>query len=120
MLASKDAVLHPLPSCGPNVSREFHSEGGEDPVRRRELLARAAGVAGAAGLGLAGAGGTQALSDPGVHLDDLLYGSAGAEPVPLAALRTAAAQARACFQTARYGRLMNALPRPDRNRRRHP
>ena len=32
---------------GPNVSREFEPEGGEDPVRRRELLARAAGFAGA-------------------------------------------------------------------------
>ena len=36
----------------PNVSDEFQSEGGEDPVRRRELLARAAGLAGAAALGL--------------------------------------------------------------------
>jgi transcriptional regulator with XRE-family HTH domain len=96
---------------GPNVSGGFQLEGGEDPVRRRELLARAAGVAGAAALGLPGASRAQALSDPGVHLDDLLYGSADAEPVPLAALRTATTQARTCFQTARYERLMCALPR---------
>src|ERR1700680_4128747 len=67
---------------GPNVSDEFQSEGGEDPVRRRELLARAAGLAGAAAFGLPVTSRAQALTDPGVHLDDLLYGSAGAEPVP--------------------------------------
>jgi hypothetical protein len=93
------------------VSGEFQSEGGEDPVRRRELLARAAGLAGAAAFGLPVTSRAQALSDPGVHLDDLLYGSAGAEPVPLAALRAATTQARACFQAARYERLMAGLPR---------
>jgi len=97
------------PTRGPNVS-EFQLEGGEDPVRRRELLT-AAGVAGAAGLGLPGARRALALSDPGAHLDDLLYGSASAEPVSLAALRTATTRARACFQTARYERLITALPR---------
>jgi len=96
---------------GPNVSGEFQSEGGEDPVRRRELLACAAGLAGAAAFDLPVTSRAQALTDPGVHIDDLLYGRAGAEPVPLAALRAATTQARACFQAARYERLMAGLPR---------
>src|SRR5260370_14255648 len=53
----------------------------------------------------------QALADPGVYLGELHEGSAGAEPVPLAALRAATTQARACFQAARYERLMAGLPR---------
>jgi len=96
---------------GPNVSREFQPEGGEDPVRRRELLARAAGLAGAAALGLPAASRAQPLTAIGGGLDSLLYGGASAEPVPLAALRGAAIQARACFQTARYDRLTAVLPR---------
>ncbi len=51
------------------------------------------------------------LTDPRARLDDLLYGGAGAEPVSLAALRSATAQARACFQTARYDHLTAVLPR---------
>jgi transcriptional regulator with XRE-family HTH domain len=96
---------------GPNVSREFRSEGGEDPVRRRELLARAAGLAGAAALGLSASGRTQALSKPGGGIEDLLYGNKAAEPIPLATLRGATTQARFCFQTARYDRLTTILPR---------
>jgi len=95
---------------GPNVSGEFQSEGGEDPVRRRELLTRAARLAGAAAFGLPVTSRAQALTDPGVQLDDLLYGSAGAEPIPPAALRAATTQARGCFQAARYERLMVGLP----------
>ena len=77
-------------------------------MRRRELLARAAGLAGAAALGLPAADRAQPL-DGG--LDGLLYGGAGAEPVPLATLRGATAQARSFFQTARYDRLTAVLPR---------
>ena len=77
-----------LPLSGPNLSGEFQPEGGEDPVRRRELLARAAGLAGAAALGLPAATRPEAPSDPGGHLDNLLYGSASAEPVSLTTLRT--------------------------------
>ena len=74
-----------LPAAhGPNVSAEFQSEGGDDPVRRRELLARAAGLAGAAALGLPAIRPGAAAGRSGrAGLDDLLYGSAGAEPVPL-------------------------------------
>ena len=96
---------------GPNVSREFQPEGGEDPVRRRELLARAAGLAGAAALGLPAVGRAQPLTDQGGGLDNLLYGSMGAKPIPLAALRSATAQARVCFQTARDDQLTAVLSR---------
>ena len=96
---------------GPNVSREFEPEGGEDPVRRRELLARAAGFAGAAALGLPAVGLSHPASDPGGPLDDVLYGSADAQPAPLEVLRGATIEARGFFQTARYGRLTAVLPR---------
>jgi hypothetical protein len=93
------------------VSREFEPEGGEDPVRRRELLARAAGFAGAAALGLPAVGLSHRPSGPGGPLNDVLYGSGGAEPVPLEVLRGATIEARGFFQTARYDRLTAVLPR---------
>ena len=96
---------------GPNLSRKFQPEDGDDPVRRRELLARAVGLAGAAALGLPATPRLQANADPRGHLDNLLYGGASAQPVSLATLRTITAQARASFQTARYERLAAMLPR---------
>ena len=50
------------------------------------------------------------LTGPGGSLEDLLYGKAAAEPVPVAALRAAATRARADFQTARYDWLSASLP----------
>jgi transcriptional regulator with XRE-family HTH domain len=102
---------HDARTYRPNVSREFQLEGGEDPVRRRELLARAAGLAGAAALGVPGVGRAHMVSEPGGRLDDLLYASADAEPVPLTALRSATIRARGFFQTARYDSLTAILPR---------
>ena len=96
---------------GPNLGRKFQPEDGDDPVRRRELLARAAGLAGVAALGLPATPRLQANADPRGHLDNLLYGGASAQPVSLATLRTITAQARASFQTARYDRLAAMLPR---------
>lgn len=96
---------------GPNVSREFEPEGGEDPVRRRELLARAAGFAGAAALGLPAVGLSHPASNPGGSLDGVLYGSTDAQPASLEVLRGATIEARGFFQTARYGRLTAVLPR---------
>jgi transcriptional regulator with XRE-family HTH domain len=96
-------------ASGPNVSGEFQSEGGEDPVRRRELLARAAGLASAAALGWSAAGPDRTATATGGGLEDLLYRDATAGPVPLAALRAATATARADFQTARYDRLTAGL-----------
>lgn len=96
---------------GPNVSGEFEPEGGEDPVRRRELLARAAGFAGAAALGLPAGGLSHPPSDRGGPLDDVLYRRADAQPAPLEVLRGATRDAWGFFQTARYGRLTAVLPR---------
>jgi hypothetical protein len=78
-------------------------------VLRRELLAGAAGLAGASALGLQKVGQGQP-ADPAGGFDDALYGGAVAEPVPLAVLRAATVSARADFQTARYGRLARAFP----------
>jgi transcriptional regulator with XRE-family HTH domain len=94
----------------PRVSREPQREDGEDPVRRRELLAGAAGLAGAA-LGLTSADRSWTLADPGAGLEDMLYhNTVHAEPVPLAALRTAVTGIRAHFQNARYDRMAASLP----------
>ena len=98
-------------SCGPNVSPGFQSEGGDDPVRRRELLASAAGLAGAAALGLPTTGWARTLISPGGSLEEVLYGDQSAQPVSLAALRSTAAWARGCFQAASYDRLAAGLPR---------
>jgi hypothetical protein len=80
-------------------------------VRRRELLASAAGLAGAAALGLPPAGWARTQASPAGSLEEVLYGNLAAEPVPLAALRGATGCARACFQAASYDRLAAALPR---------
>jgi transcriptional regulator with XRE-family HTH domain len=96
---------------GPNVGRDFQPEDGDDPVRRRELLARAAGLAGATVLGVPTTAPTRRFASPAAGLEELLYKEATAGPVPLAALRAAVAQARADFQTARYDRLNSGLRR---------
>jgi transcriptional regulator with XRE-family HTH domain len=95
---------------GLNVGTEIRPEGGEDPVRRRELLSHAAGLAGAAVLGVPASGRTDAVLNPGRGLEGLLYGSTPGEPVPLRTLRASAEQARSWFQTARYDRLATGLP----------
>ena len=95
----------------PRVSREPRWEDGEDPVRRRELLAGAAGLVGAATFGLPSVGRSRTSADPAAGLEDMLYHStANAEPVPLAALRTAVTRVRADFQNARYDRMAASLP----------
>jgi len=103
-------IEHGPPISGPNLSGKCRPEGGDDPVLRRELLARAAGLAGAAALGLAPATRTQVHGDRADHLGNLLYGNASAEPVPLTALRAITSQARSYFQAARYEHLATALP----------
>ena len=95
----------------PKVSREPQWEDGEDPVRRRELLAGAAGLVGAATFGLSSVGHGRTLADPGAGLEEMLYHStANAKPVPLTALRTAVTKIRADFQNARYDRMGASLP----------
>jgi len=96
---------------GPRVSREPQWEDGEDPVRRRELLAGAAGLVGAAALGFPLSARRRTLADPGAGVEEMLYHStADVEPVPLAALRTAVTGIRSDFQKARYDRLAASLP----------
>ncbi len=98
-------------SCWPRVSPEPQWEDGEDPVRRRELLAGAAGLVGAATFGLPLVGRSRTSTDPAAGLEDMLYHStANAEPVPLAALRTAVTGVRSDFQNARYDRMGASLP----------
>jgi hypothetical protein len=79
-------------------------------VRRRELLAGAAGLAGAAALGAAAHGSARPPADPAQDLAGVLYGNPAAGPASLAVLRTAVQRARHDFQTARYDRLATTLP----------
>ena len=102
----------PAGAGDPRVDREFPSEDGEDPVRRRELLAAAAGLAGAAALSRPGVTGAHSPADPASGIQDLLYGDAtAAGPVPVPALRAATIRARGDFQAALYDRLTVTLPR---------
>jgi len=100
----------PRAARGNSVDHERQWEDGDDPVRRREMLASAAALAGAAALGQAG---PRAGPRPGPSsaLEDVLYGRADTAPVPMAGLRAAITRAREDFRTARYDRLPGALPR---------
>jgi transcriptional regulator with XRE-family HTH domain len=71
----------------PSVVYEPHWEDGEDPVRRRELLAGAAGLAAAGALGLPQTARASRTADPAGSLESLLYGHGldGAGPVTLTA-----------------------------------
>jgi transcriptional regulator with XRE-family HTH domain len=98
----------------PRVGRKPQWEDGEDPVRRRELLTGAAGLAAAGALGLPTAARAAARkTDPAAELEALLYRHSPvvAEPVPLTALRTVTSRARGLFQAARYDQLSAELPR---------
>ena len=95
---------------GPRVGRDVQGKDGDDPVRRRELLAGAAGLAGTAALGWSAVGRAQVTAGSSVGLEDLLYSGATGGPVPIATLRAAIRTARCDFQTARYDRLAAGLP----------
>lgn len=99
-------------SGGPKVGRKPQREDGDGPMRRRELLTGAAGLA-AGMLGLPAVGRAAGATDPTGDLETLLYrtGPAGTRPVPLTVLHTATARARTLFQTARYDQLAAELPR---------
>ena len=92
------------------MSRTLRREDGDDPVRRRELLRSAAGLAAAATAGVPPGVRTQAPVSPRAGLEDVLYGAVIAAPTSMATLRAAIAQARAEFQTARYDSLAARLP----------
>jgi transcriptional regulator with XRE-family HTH domain len=99
-------------ATAPIVVREPHWEDGDDPVRRRELLTGAAGLAAASALGLPSPVRAARISDPSGALEELLYGHGldGAAPASLATLRGATAKARTQFQAARYDQLATDLP----------
>jgi transcriptional regulator with XRE-family HTH domain len=99
----------PPRACAPRVIGEADREDGDDPVRRRELLAGAAGLTGAAALGLPARAAARNCRPAG-GLAAVLYGTPpGAAPVTLPALRAAVTKARACFQAARYDHLHHGL-----------
>jgi transcriptional regulator with XRE-family HTH domain len=108
---SRHAERNPQPDDlgGPIVGRDLVTEDGDDPVRRRELLTGAAGLASAAALGLSLPSRSHTAARPGLSVGGALYGPA-VTPVPVADLRAAVTQARADFQTARYDRLSRCLP----------
>lgn len=99
-------------SSAPNVAGEPHWEDGEDPVRRRELFAGAAGLTVTGALGLSRGAQASRPSDPTGGLEAVLYGrgSGEAEPVSLTTLRAATERARGLFQSARYNVLSAELP----------
>jgi transcriptional regulator with XRE-family HTH domain len=84
----------------------------EDAVRRRELLAGAAGISIslAAGLPAAAATPRPAQADPAAGLESALFSPPAAEAVPLPRLQKGLAAAKADFTGARYGALGEHLP----------
>jgi transcriptional regulator with XRE-family HTH domain len=101
------------PGRGPSVVADRFWEDGEDPMRRRDLLTGAAGLAAVGALGLPTPARGARVSDPAADLVDLLHGnlSSTARPVPLPALSASTQQAHALFQAARYEQLAAFLPR---------
>lgn len=90
---------------GPSVVPDSRWEDGDDPVRRRELLAGAAGLASTTFLTPAAGAGSGTCSGSA----DLLYGRPAPSVSP-PALRAALTAKREEFQTARYARLAAGLP----------
>jgi transcriptional regulator with XRE-family HTH domain len=100
---------HTAQCHGPNVGREHQWEG-DDPVRRRELLTGAAGLAGVTVLGTTARHRQRQAANSAPCLEDVLYGSNTAGPISLDALNSAICKARSDFQNARYDRLAATLP----------
>ena len=109
--AGRHAVIpvkdRPSRAHGNTVDHERQWEDGDEDMRRRELLAGTAALAGAVALGSV----RRSTPGPAVGLEDVLYSRAEAMPVPLAGLRDSIVSARADFQAARYDRLPAILPR---------
>jgi len=95
---------------GPRVGRDVQRRDGDDPVRRRDLLAGAAGLTGAAAFAWSAVGRAQVTAGSPARLEDLLYGGATGGAVPIVTLSKAICAARRDFQTARYDRLAAGLP----------
>jgi transcriptional regulator with XRE-family HTH domain len=103
---------------GSTVAHAAGGEDGEDPVRRRQLLANlAVTAAAAAGSSLHG-GGTLAVGETsacGLLVERVRDAMLGLNPpasvIPAGQLRTGLATALMDFHGCRYGRLTHALPR---------
>jgi len=93
---------------GPSLVGNLRQKDGDDPVRRRELLAGTAGLAGAAVLA-SSASRANPVGNTSPGSEELLYGRPG-DPVPVDALRGDIAAKRKEFQTARYDQLSAGLP----------
>lgn len=96
-----------------SASRVDHEmEGGDETVRRRELLVGLGAVTGAAALGGHGIQGTRSTQGSMfASLEEAVLGPVGAGgPAPLAGLREGVKTSWADFQAARYERLGNRLP----------
>jgi transcriptional regulator with XRE-family HTH domain len=103
-----DIRAQPIPggAHGHNVDHERQWEDGDDPVRRRELIAGTAALTGAAIFGdLKPRRPARAAT-----IEDVLYGQPASYPVPLPRLRKAVIAARNDFRNARYDRLPAELP----------
>jgi hypothetical protein len=95
--------------------RDRLQEGGDDPVRRRELLSGLAGLAIMVPVLPAGPTDASAASDPASDLVAglervLLYGAGTAQSIGPAELRAGLAGVRADFQSSRYRALAARLP----------
>lgn len=99
---------------GPDKVGARHMLGGEGPVRRRELLTGAAGIAAAAALSAIPdrpVAGPAARPDLSAELQRVLYrGDPAVNPVSLPSLHRAITAARADFQAARYRQLAGTVP----------
>ncbi len=112
-LTSLAAGAAPLPSApAPTTVSGTPREGGDDPVRRRELLTGLVSVTGTALLGVTAQpyGAHAAQSARPLHLLLIDGPSRALPPAGLQVLRSRLAAARATFQACRYSELAGMLP----------
>lgn len=103
----------PLPSAPvPNTVGATSREGGDDPVRRRELLVGLVSVTGTALLGVAARPPDAHATPRAQHLQPLLIDqpSPALPPVGVQVLRSQLAAAHATFHACRYNELAATLP----------
>jgi transcriptional regulator with XRE-family HTH domain len=105
----------PAGACGTKVvtGQARNGEGGDDPVKRRELLAGVASVAAARMIAVRAATGAApaGAADPRArNLLDLLMVPGPALPSSVTSLERSAAAARASFNACRYHLLSQRLP----------
>lgn len=102
----------PPPALASTTVRETLREGGDDAVRRRELLAGLVGVTGAELLGVTARPTNTHTGPIAQHLQTLLADNPGrvVQPVGVQVLRDRLAATRATFHACRYHELAVTLP----------